>query len=248
MQGIILTGGQGTRLRPLTDTTNKHLLDICGKPMVHYSLSILESAGVKDVTLVSNPQHLHQFKEILPGNFDGKFETLRFVAQQDKPGIGGSIQMVPENIRRGPYMLVLGDNLLGGPVQEYRHQFEQTPDSALTLLSEVKSPKAFGVMKIEDGKAVEIEEKPENSDSHWAITGIYFFPPDLFEIAAQIKPSTRGEYEVTDILSIYLQQDRLEYRKLACWWVDAGTHKSLAQAHKLISGETNGTERGGYYD
>ncbi|MCP4568905.1 MAG: NTP transferase domain-containing protein [FCB group bacterium] len=248
MQGIILTGGQGTRLRPLTDTTNKHLLDICGKPMIHHSLSILASAGVKDVTLVSNPHHLDRFREILPDRFGGKFEILRFVPQQDKPGIGGSIQMVPKDIRRGPFMLVLGDNLLGGSTHDYRDSFEQNPDSALTLLSKVKSPKAFGVMKIENGRAVEIEEKPQNSDSHWAITGIYFLPSDLFEIASQIKPSARGEYEVTDILAIYLQQNRLEYQKLACWWVDAGTHKSLAQAKRLVSGEINGSDKGGYYD
>ena len=114
MQGIILTGGKGTRLRPLTDNTNKHLLEICGRPMIYYSLSILVSAGINDVTLVTNPEHVESFRQALDGPFGKQFDPLRIVPQHDLPGIAGSIQMMPEKARRGPFMVVLGDNIIGG--------------------------------------------------------------------------------------------------------------------------------------
>lgn len=227
MQGIILTGGRGSRLAPLTDHTNKHLLDIGGRPMIYYSLSILVAAGIKDVTLVSNPEHIDRFEKLLHDRFGGRFDSIRFIAQRDKPGIAGSLQMMPGEFRIGPYLLVLADNIVGQSILPFRQKFESKPDSALTLLTPVKTAKAFGVAKIENDRIIEIEEKPPAAQSHWAITGIYFFPEDLFEIAARIKPSLRGEYEVTDILSIYLHQDRLEYQILPFWWVDAGTHESL---------------------
>ena len=240
MQGIILTGGQGSRLRPLTDNTNKHLLDICGRPMIHYSLSIFISAGVRDVTLVSNPWHIDKFKEVLGVDYDGRFDRIQYVSQTDeKPGIAGSIQHVPEENRHGPYMLVLADNIIGGSVAEFRARFDKNPDRALIFLTEVQSPKAFGVAHMENGKLMYIEEKPESPDSHSAIIGIYFFPTNLFDIAAKVKPSNRGEYEITDVLSEYLKQDRLDYCQLPFWWIDAGTHDTLELARRRIRTQTN---------
>lgn len=238
MQGIILTGGKGTRLKPLTNHTNKHLLDVCGKPMVCYSLSIFVSCGVKDVTLVSNSEHVDDFRELLSDNFNGYFETLRFISQNnEKPGIAGSIQMMPPEIRRGPYMLILADNIIGGSANVFRSKFDEDPESALILLTEVQSPNAFGVAHFEDDLLTEIEEKPDANASHWAIAGIYFFPSDLFSFAEKVRPSRRGEYEVTDILAQYLNAGRLQYQMLPYWWVDAGTHESLARAKRLICGE-----------
>jgi glucose-1-phosphate thymidylyltransferase len=236
MQGIILTGGQGTRLRPLTEHTNKHLLDICGRPMIYYSLSILHSVGVTDLTLITNPQHVEPFQTVLAGEIGKPFKPVRIIGQKEKPGIAGSIQMMPKEARIGPYMVVLGDNLIGGPVTAAKERFEKKPDSALILLAEVKQPKAFGVAHMEDGKITNIEEKPKNSDSHLVITGVYFFPVDLFEVAARVRPSVRGEYEVTDLLYEYLETERLEYLMLEHWWIDAGTHESLAQAREIIAG------------
>jgi glucose-1-phosphate thymidylyltransferase len=237
MQGIILSGGRGLRLAPLTDNTNKHLLDIAGKPMIFYSLSILVSAEVTDITLVTNPNHVELFRSALSGPFGQQFDQLRIVPQKAKPGIAGSILMMPEEVRTGPYMVVLGDNIIGGSIRDARDHFDKNPDSALILLTEVQSPEAFGVVHMEDGRIKGIEEKPEKSDSHWAITEIYFFPIDLFEVASNVKPSNRGEFEVTDILSAYLEQERLEYQMLEHWWIDAGTHDSLALVKRLISGE-----------
>ncbi len=244
MQGIILTGGQGSRLAPLTDDKNKHLIDICGRPMVSYSLSLLLSAGVTDVTLVTNPHHLDDFKKELSVGLGTQFDPLRIIPQKDKPGIAGSILMMPEDIRIGPYMVVLGDNIVGGSLKHLRDKFETDPNRAMIALSEVLVPTAFGVARLEKGKLVEIEEKPEKARSRWVITGIYFFPTDLFEIAETIKPSKRGEYEVTDILSVYLKQDRLDYHILEEWWVDAGTHESLEKVKGLIGcGEAGNEEQ-----
>jgi len=244
VQGIILTGGRGTRLMPLTENTNKHLLDLCGRPMVYYSLSILVSAGVTDVTLVTNPEQVEPFEKAITGPFRDQFKPLRIVPQTDKPGIAGSIQMMPSESRVGPYMVVLGDNIIGGSINGARNKFLANPDKAMILLSEVKSPEAFGVAHIEQGKLIAIEEKPDHPDSHWVITGIYFFPTDLFDLAAGVKPSERGEYEVTDILSQYLRQSRLDFFMLEHWWIDAGTHESLAEAKRMIcpEGEIVGEE------
>jgi glucose-1-phosphate thymidylyltransferase len=144
---------------------------------------------------------------------------------------------MPIEHRVGPYMVVLGDNIIGGSVREAREQFLQKPDTALILISEVASPQSFGVAHIENGRLIAIDEKPEKPESHWAIIGIYFFPNDVFKIASGVKTSFRGEYEVTDILSDYLSQGRLEYRMLEHWWIDAGTHESLAQARRMICRE-----------
>ncbi|MCK5127296.1 MAG: NTP transferase domain-containing protein [candidate division Zixibacteria bacterium] len=240
MQGIILTGGTGSRLSPLTDNCNKHLLDVCGRPMIFYSIAMFVSAGISDVTLVTNPHQVDDFKKVLSRGVGSQFNPLRIVPQKNKPGIAGSIQMMPPEHRNGPYMVVLGDNIVGGTVRKYRDIFDEQPDKALILLSEVQSPEAFGVVHMKDGQIKSIEEKPKSHDSHWAITGIYFFPKDLFEVASKSRPSDRGEYEVTDILVDYLNQDRLRYEMLEHWWLDAGTHKDLAEVKKRISGE--GTE------
>jgi glucose-1-phosphate thymidylyltransferase len=237
MQGIILTGGKGTRLLPLTESTNKHLLDLCGRPMIYYSLSILLSAGVTDVTLVTNPEHVEAFDKAITGGFRAQLSPLRIVPQTDKPGIGGSIQMMPKKDRVGPYLVVLGDNLINSSIRNARDRFLKNPDTALILLSKVTSPEAFGVAHIEKGKLLAIEEKPDHPNSNWVITGIYFFPTDVFDIAATTRPSQRGEYEVTDILSAYLRQGRLDYQMLDSWWIDAGTHESLAEAKRMICRE-----------
>ncbi|MFH1700831.1 MAG: sugar phosphate nucleotidyltransferase [Candidatus Zixiibacteriota bacterium] len=237
MQGIILTGGKGERLAPLTNSCNKHLIEIGGRPMINYSLSIFLSAGVNDVTLVTNPHHVDNFKKTMSVGIGTQFNPLTIVPQTEKPGIAGSILMMPENLRIGPYMVVLGDNIIGGSARGYRDKFEEDPDQALMLLAEVQSPEAFGVAHIDDGEITAIEEKPKTSDSHWAITGIYFFPKDLFDIASKVKPSGRGEYEVTDVLNAYHKQGRLRYDMLKDWWIDAGTHESLAEARNKICGE-----------
>jgi len=237
-----LTGGRGSRLMPLTKDTNKHLLEICGRPMVYYSLSIMAASGVSDVTLVTNPEHVEAFEKIIKGNFRDMFNPLTIVPQYDKPGIAGSIQMMPEEKRKGPYMVVLGDNIVGGSITSARDKFLENPDRAVILLSEVTSPESFGVAHIENGKLLAIEEKPEKPESHWAITGIYFFPADIFEIASGVRPSARGEYEVTDILAEYLRQGRLDYQMLEHWWIDAGTHESLAEAKRMICDDGDKSE------
>ncbi|MEE9442549.1 MAG: sugar phosphate nucleotidyltransferase [candidate division Zixibacteria bacterium] len=237
MQGIILTGGKGVRLAPLTDNCNKHLIDICGRPMINYSLSIFLSAGINDITLVTNPHHLNDFKKAMSVGIGTQFNPLTMVPQTEKPGITGSILMMPHNLRIGPYMVVLGDNIIGGSARAYRDKFEENPEQAMILLAEVQSPESFGIAHIENGKITAIEEKPKTPNSHWAITGIYFFPKDLFDIASKVKPSGRGEYEVTNILNTYLEQGRLRYEMLKDWWIDAGTHESLAEVRSRICGE-----------
>ncbi len=248
MQGIILTGGKGSRLAPLTDNCNKHLLDICGRPMINYSISMFISAGILDVTLVTNPHHVDDFKKEMSVGLGTQFNPLRIIPQKDKPGIAGSILMMPEEHRKGPYMVVLGDNIVGGSVRKFRDAFEEDTEKALILLAKVQSPEAFGVVHMENDKIVSIEEKPDSQDSHWAITGIYFFPSDLFEIASKVEPSGRDEYEVTDILNEYLEQGRLRFKMLDYWWLDAGTHEALTEVSQRISGELSEENESGEPD
>lgn len=226
------------RLRPLTDRHNKHLIEICGRPMVAYSLAAFVSAGVRDVTLVTNPHHIADFDRVAEADGLARlFDSFRVVPQKEKPGIAGSILMMPKSHRIGPYMVVLGDNIIGGSLRPFREEFERDPDRALILLTEVTSPEAFGVARIENGRVQAIEEKPEKPDSHWVIIGVYFFPKDIFEIAGQVRPSDRGEYEITEVLNAYLREGRLDYRLIDFWWIDAGTHASLEEARRMINPE-----------
>lgn len=237
MKGILLAGGSGTRLHPATLSTSKQLLPIYDKPMVYYSLSVLMLAGIRDILVISTPADLPQFRRLLG---DGSRLGIKFsYAEQPKPdGIAQAFIIGREWIGGEPCALVLGDNLIfGDHISLLLRNAVERQTGASIFAYQVRDPERYGVVSFDDvGRALTIEEKPENPASSWAVTGLYFYDERVSELAARIKPSARGELEITDLNKIYLAEGTLHVERLGRGyaWLDAGTHDSLLQASTFV--------------
>ena len=240
MKGIILAGGSGTRLYPLTKVTSKQLLPIYDKPMIYYPMSVLMSAGIRDILVISTPQDLPRFKDLLG---DGHQFGIRLsYAEQPSPdGLAQAFIIGEEFIGDDNVAMVLGDNIFAGHGLKKRLRAAVENASAgkgATVFGYyVDDPHRFGIVEFDaTGKAVSIEEKPENPKSNYCVTGLYFYDNDVVEYAKSLKPSKRGELEITDLNRIYLEQGRLKVELLGqgFTWLDTGTHESLVEATNFI--------------
>lgn len=235
MKGIVLAGGTGSRLMPLTKVTNKHLLPVGRKPMIYYPVEKLSRAGIEEILIVTGVEHMGDVVGLLGSgkDFGAKFT---YKVQDEAGGIAQALGLA-ENFAGGSQMaVILGDNMFQDSLSDEVAKFARQGKGARVLLKEVPDPQRFGVAEIEQNKIVRIVEKPKQPKSNLAVTGIYFYDGAVFEIIRTLRPSGRGELEITDVNNAYLAAGTLSYGFLQGWWSDAGTFESLAHVQELLKG------------
>jgi glucose-1-phosphate thymidylyltransferase len=236
VRGIVLAGGKGTRLGELTRVTNKHLLPVGPYPMVYHPLKKLVGAGIRDVLLVSGTEHMGDFVELLGSGREHNCR-LTYRVQDEAGGIAQALGLAELFCTGARCAVILGDNVFLDPLGPLLAEAGRHPDWAWVALRRVHDPGRYGVAELRDGRVVGIEEKPEHPRSDCAVAGIYVYPEDVFAVVKTLKPSRRGELEITDVNRHYLEQGRLGYSFLDGYWTDAGTLDSLAVANQLVRDE-----------
>ena len=233
LRGVILAGGKGSRLGELTKVTNKHLLPVGPFPMVYHPLKKLVGAGIRDVLLVSGTEHMGDFVELL-GSGREHGCNLTYRVQDEAGGIAQALGLAELFCQGVRTVVILGDNVFLDPLSPVLAAASRSPRSAWVALKQVADPSRFGVAELQEQRILSIEEKPKRPKSDHAVAGIYLYPPDVFDVIRKLRPSARGELEITDVNRHYLDQGRLGYTTLAGYWTDAGTLESLAVANQLV--------------
>ena len=232
LKGVILAGGTGSRLYPLTRVTNKHLLPVGKYPMIFYPIYRLKKAGIREILVVTGREHMGDVLELLGSGQDFGVE-FTYRVQDRAGGIAEALGLARNFVGDGRCVVILGDNIFEDDISPFIQDFVTQKEGAKILLKEVPDPRRFGVAELREGRIVAIEEKPENPKSRYAVTGIYMYDAEVFEIIKTLKPSRRGELEITDVNNAYIARGSLTYGILKGWWTDAGTPASLAVANEL---------------
>lgn len=235
MKGIILAGGLGTRLYPLTKITNKHLLPIYEKPMIYYPIETLINAGITDIMIVTGGNHAGDFLRLLGNGKDFGLKHINYTYQEGEGGIAAALSLAEYFADGKPICVVLGDNIIEKNIIKAVKDFEKQGRGAKIMLKEVPDPERFGVAEIVDGRLVNIVEKPKQPKSNLAVIGIYMYDERVFDIVKTLKPSDRGELEITDVNNAYVKEGTMTWEMLHGWWTDAGTFESLLRANLLVS-------------
>jgi len=222
MKGVILAGGTGSRLFPLTKVTNKHLLPVYNKPMIYYPLECMAKAGIEEVLLVTGGNNSGDFIRLLGNGSEFGLKNLNYTYQDGAGGIAQALGLAEYFAGGDSILLILGDNILEYTIREACKKFRHQGQGAKILLSQVENPKAYGVAEMEGGRGVKIVEKPANPKSNWAVIGIYFYDERVFEIVKTLKPSARNELEITDVNNAYIERGEMTADKVQGFWADAG--------------------------
>ncbi len=235
MKGIVLAGGTGSRLFPLTKITNKHLLPIYDKPMIYYPIQTLVDAGIRDIMLVTGGRNSGDFLRLLANGKEFGLKHLNYAYQEGEGGIADALALAGHFAEGEKICVVLGDNIIEGSVADAVLAFEKQERGARILLKEVPDAERFGVAEMADGRIVGIEEKPKRPKSNYVVTGIYMYDPTVFEKVKHLVPSGRGELEITDVNNAYIQEGTMTFSFVEGWWTDAGTFESLLRATNLVA-------------
>lgn len=235
MKGVILAGGLGSRLYPLTKITNKHLLPVHDKPMIYYPIQTLINAGIDDIMIVTGGNYAGHFLQLLGNGKEFGLKHINYTYQQGEGGIADALSLVEHFADDEPICVVLGDNIIENNIKQAADDFRQQGKGAKILLKKVHDPQRFGVPEIDGERVVQIEEKPKNPKSDFAVIGIYFYDNTVFDIIRTLKPSDRGELEITDVNNHFINRNEMTWSELDGWWTDAGTFESLLYASNLVA-------------
>jgi len=235
MKGVILAGGLGTRLYPLTKITNKHLLPVYDRPMIYYPIQTLLNAGIDDIMIVTGGRKSGDFLSLLGNGADFGLKHLNYTYQQGEGGIADALGLCQHWANGERICVVLGDNIIEGNIAQAARHFSEQRRGAKIILKQVDDPERFGVAVLDGEKVLSIEEKPANPPSDLAVIGIYMFDNRVFDIIENLEPSDRGELEITDVNNWYIQDGSMTCEVLEGWWTDAGTFDSLLRASDLVS-------------
>ncbi|TET48484.1 MAG: spore coat protein [Actinomycetota bacterium] len=235
MKGVILAGGLGSRLMPCTKVTNKHLLPVYNKPMIYYPLNTLVKGGLEDIMIVTGGNNAGDFLRLLGNGSEFGLKDISYTYQEGEGGIADALKLAENFVDEEKVIVMLGDNMIKDDISGAIKEFEKQPKGAKIFLKKVSDPERFGVAEIKDGKVINIEEKPKNPKSNYAVIGLYMYDSDVFEITRTLKPSNRGELEITDVNNEYIRRGAMTYSIIDGWWTDAGTFESLYRASKLVA-------------
>jgi glucose-1-phosphate thymidylyltransferase len=235
MKGIVLAGGTGSRLFPLTKITNKHLLPIYDRPMIYYPIRTLVDAGIEDILIVTGGRNSGDFLRLLANGKQFGLKHINYTYQEGEGGIADALALAEHFADGKKICVILGDNIIEGSIRAAADHFRAQPRGAHILLKEVPDAERFGVAEVSEGRVVGIEEKPQNPKSNKAVTGIYMYDPTVFEKIKTLVPSNRGELEITDVNNAYIRERTMSFSFLEGWWTDAGTFDSLLRAANLVA-------------
>ncbi len=243
MKGVILAGGLGSRLHPLTKVTNKHLLPVYHKPMIYYPIETLVEAGVKELMIVTGGNSAGDFLKLIGNGRKMGLEHVSFAYQEGEGGIADALRLAQHFANGQKMVVMLGDNIIGSSIRGSVNKFINQKSGARVILKKVNDPERFGVAELKGNQVVSIEEKPKKPKSNYAVTGIYMYDEQVFDVISDLKPSRRGELEITDVNNWYLKQGLLEYDMLTGFWSDAGTFESLTRSAELVRRQEAGRKK-----
>lgn len=235
MKGVVLAGGTGSRLFPLTKITNKHLLPVYDKPMIYYPIQTLVDAGIRDILIVTGGRNAGDFLRLLGNGKEFGLTHLNYTYQEGEGGIADALSLAEHFADNHKLCVILGDNLIEGTIRPAVEEFMRQPEGARILLKEVSDAQRFGVAEIAGDRIVGIEEKPQHPKSNYAVTGIYMYDGTVFDKIRTLVPSGRGELEITDVNNAYIAEGAMTFSFLEGWWTDAGTFDSLLRANNLVA-------------
>ena len=236
MKGIVLAGGTGSRLFPLTKVTNKHLLPVARKPMIFHSIEKLVEIGIEDILIITGVEHMGDIVNLLGSGKDFKCR-FTYKVQDEAGGIAQALGLAESFIGRDKMVVILGDNIFGDDLKPFALNFAKQKKGARVMIKEVSDPHRFGVVELKGKKIISILEKPKKPKSNYVITGIYFYDHRVFDIIRTLKPSARGELEISDVNRAYMTRGEIGFDVLSGWWTDAGTFESLEKATLLVEGK-----------